>query len=1330
MQLDSILQAALPPTIETHKPVGPTLMIGLGGTGKEILLRLRRKLVERYGSLSRVPFIKFMHLDTDTTAAAQEQYDVRGSDDPLHEEIRFTTTERINLTVQGGTAKYVQHINNYPHIRRWLPTWGKIAELGDLAHGAGQVRMASRLGFFDAENFTRITSRLEQCKRELRDAAIPQLTSSLGFQFSAEAMHVVLISSLAGGTGSGTFLDMGFLVKRYFPEADQIGIVLMPGFFSAYAGGQRVRANGYAALMELNHYTFGHTFLADWDSTARAERLPPPPFTNTYLIDGENEARLVIGSSGKEYDAYRMVAEALFHDYSIGEFAGMKRAVRVNLANFNMNVYTHNFLNDALRRGSGERHKNIVGDTYPTRFGSFGLTSIAFPTDRVQSACASRLAARVLEHWEKSAIDDPLERLFTTFLADEEVQFAQGRYERRDGGGVIERRDIETALMVFDAGGGKTFGTHLWQKAQTARNDLQASPNGQKASRLAEHRNELEKFLAREDSENPQEWGVGIRQLETNMRNYLARVKAGIEKKAAELADDPHYGVNYTLSMLRELRLLLRNENFWYVQEFDGQIGSWLESVQYYGNELDQLQMDVERHERERLFRFEDLKRDYRKLVPDDNTDEDLGAFYSYFIARVRKQVAKRGRQVCDEIARFLGPDTPGADGLLGRYYDLLLGFEKMKERLRDKEAYFTRDEKSELVLSLYREGDVDRWYRTWAGEPEDEETLLKTLGDQLLKSIFRVDSVTAALVHIQQTPPETVEAQIFERCRQSITEHPVQPDALAMLNDATRISVSQREELVRQAYRLSKVWLAPGDRGLEHTGLPPVRPDQRPCLIGVDVSSPARLHEFKALVAKVRSAGDTEPSFHNIGELHRGMIVFYNELAGVPAFYPSSITAPRGLRAAYESHADKDELHTDKNRFQFGDLLPKEAAEATRYADSLRAFVLARVLGLLTVRQLDNDTEFPTFRYGYRRQESIGVEHIDLGDESHAVDFLYREQERDHLTHRRMLLQMIEDTIRKLRAEALLPIYRLLLEFYLQKIWPPTNVTGALGVPDVTATRYSPEYAVLHEARAQLARSVTEWGEQKQFTNALLMISGKSPGDELTYEQFQSILAPYCVTAGRFAERSTETMAWEKLVWRDVFALDAAKLEKQPAGETVKPIERPLSSAVLPDKRFGERACPNCRTSIDRRAIYCTHCREMIAQPVACPHCEEPRVPSDLEFCWKCGHKMREEEQLDCPRCFSWRGRMDQFPCPHCSFDPTGSEDPGPGPVGTTVLSVADPTPPETAAAPTDERSAPSAATTVQEPLPVTLVQCPICYSMVAPEAQCSVCTAVLEAR
>lgn len=1318
MSLDQLLQASLPAKAEESKPVSPTLMIGVGGTGKEVLLRLRRRIVERYGSLSMTPFLQFMHVDTDTTAAAQEQYNLRGSDDPLHHEVRFKPIERVDLTIDGGTGKYIEHINNFPQIKRWFPTGGKMAGLGNLGEGAGQVRMASRLGFFHAPNFSRIAARLEQCKVLLRDAAILQRSARLGFEFDPQGMNVFVIASLAGGTGSGTFLDVAFLLQRYFPNAERVGILLLPGFFSDYAGGERVRANGYAALMELNHYSFGHSFVGDWDG-GRTEHLAPPPFSTTYLIDGLNEAGLVIGSSGKEYDAYRMIAEVLFQDYSIGKFAGMKRATRINLVNFNLNVYTHNFLNEALRKGNRETQKNIVGDTYPTRFGSFGLATISFPTDRVHSACASRLAVQILDFWQKSLLEDPLERLFTSFLSNEDVLLAQGRYERRDGGGVIERKDVETALLVYDSGGGKTFPSYLWQKAQSVRSELEAAPGGQKAVRLAEHRAELDKLLAKEDSENPEEWGVGVRQIESNMRALLERAKAGIEKRAAELSDNPQFGVAYTLSMLRELKSLLRNENFWYMKYFEEQIPAWRDAVQYHGHALDQLQMDISRHERQLLFRSDDLKRDFEKLVGDEGA-EDLGAFYSYFVARVRKQVAKRGRQVCEEIDRFLGPDDPTGDGLLGSYYSLLVGFEKLKERLHAKERYFSKPEKSELILSLLRDGDVEEWYRIWVGEPPQETETLKLIGNQILAEIFQVGSVTAALAYIQQTPTDEVEARVLEHCRKHLASQAKQPEALSLLTDGSRTSLKQREEMVRQAYRLSKVWLARGERGLEHTGVPPVRPDQRPCLIGIDTSNVQRFEEFRNLVREIQTPGDTPPSFQNMGEQNKGMIVFYNELAGVPAFYPSSVTTPRGLRAAYDVYPEKEDLHTDKNRFQFGDLIPKQTEEARQYADSLRAFVLARLLGLLRVREIVDDSDQPTFHYSYMRSESISVEEVVLGDELHAVDYLYRDRRAEHQTDRRILLQMVEKTIQTLRSQRVLWVYALLLEFYLKKVYPPKQMT-VMGIANLTVTQYSPEYAVLDVARTQLPQVVADKNEQERLKNALELHRGKRLEEELTYEEYHSALAPFCKSAGKFPDQSATAVVLDQTEWRDVLALDLGRIDKSQEKDRIKPIQRPAQAApAATEKSAGERPCPSCAQPIDRRATFCVHCKKTVARHVTCPHCQEPRVPDDLEFCWKCGLKMREEEKIECPRCFSFRGYEREFPCPVCGFDLSPEAAASDGSASALLASVSS----------GGNGGAPRPAPPEPEPEPMTaLVQCPTCYSMVTSGPRCAVCSGLLEA-
>ncbi|MEA2344973.1 MAG: hypothetical protein QOF63_3142 [Thermoanaerobaculia bacterium] len=1317
MNLDPILQASLPQTLINDKPVGPTLLIGLGGTGKDVLLRLRRMIVERYGSLSRLPFLRFMHLDTDKNQTASEQYGLTSGDDPLYREVRFSNKERIDLTIAGGTGKYSDHLMHYPNIKRWFPANGNLAKLGDLHDGAGQVRIASRLGFFDASNHQKITSRLEECRRELSDAAILQKASRFGFKFETANMRVVIVSSIAGGTGGGTFIDTGFLVRRYFPEAERMGILLLPAFFVGYPGGERVRANGYAALMELNHYTFGHPFIADWD-VHDTERMSPPPFTTTYLIDGTNEDGLAINSNGGELDAYRMVAEFLYQDYSVGSFAGMKRATRVNLEQFNLNVYRHNFLNEALRKDD-QTHKAIVGDAFPCRFGSFGLATISFPTERVQSACASRLASRILDYWQKTLLDDPLDDLFTKFLTDESVRCAQGRYERRDGGGVLDYDDIEEALLVFDAGGGRTFDNYLWQKAQTLRVELETTPNGEKAAALRARRAELDQFFAREDSDNPDEWGIGIRHLEENMRMYADRVKKAITAKAAELSDNPQYGVNYTLSLLRELKALLRNETFRYMPWFDEQVPVWRDRTQYYANALDQLQMDISRHESELLFRSADLRHDYGKLVASDD-EEDRGAFFNHFQARVGKQVAKRGRWICDEIDRFLGPDHQDGDGLLGRYYGLLVGFARVKDLLQKKEAYFAKPEKSELVISLYRDGDVDEWYRTWVGDAGSEIQTMKAVGSRILTEVFDVNGVTAALQKIQSLPPETVEDMILAKCRDYIEGSDTQPDALTLLLDASRISAHERSEKVRLAYRLAKVWAAPNRAATDYTGIPPVKAQQRPCLIGFDdLGSPQKVVQFKDLIDNARSTGDSTPTFLNIGTRNRGMIIFYNELAGIPAFYPSSVTAALGLRAAYNAFPEKEELHTDRNRFQFADLIPKQTAETRQYADALHAFVLGRVLGLVKAHALAFDGDQPVYRYSYLHSSGLITEEISLGGEAHAVDYLYRDKRPDHQTRRRYLLQKIEKTIFMLKDQKKLAVYRLLLDFYMGKVYPPVDVDSS-GVPDLSMTQYSPEYAVLELAKSRLQQLIDD---EDQFRIQFKAIAGRELDEVLTYADYAAALALYCKPAGKYAERPDLTMAdHDRIEWRDVFALDLAKVDKNAAKEAAV-LPRPVIPIATIEKTFGDRPCPNCAKPVDRRAIVCKDCKTRFAEHVACPHCLEPHVPDDLELCWKCGQQMRQEEKIDCAQCFAWSGYEDEYPCQVCGYDLKAG--PAAPIVGTPILTVSA----------TDDngngRDATATAVVDAPPIPaVALVQCSICYSNVEPGARCSVCESPLEVR
>lgn len=1318
MNLEHLLQT--PPSVEKieNKPVSPTLMIGLGGTGKEILLRFRRRVVERYGSLDSLPFVQFIHIDTDTTANAKEQYDLPSSGDPLYDAIKFNPSERIDLTIEGGTGKYVSNIRTYPHIQRWFPTTGKIKDLGNLGEGAGQVRVASRLGFYHAPNYQKITSSLDHARRNLSDPKIANQVGELGFDFDPSRIDIIVACSIAGGTGGGTYLDMGFLLKRFFDNSNTLGILLLPSFFAGYAGGTRVQANGYAALMELNHHAFGNTFVANWDGT-RTEELVPPPFDITYLVDGTNEAGLGIPSNGGEHDAYQMIADVLFQDYSLGSFAGKKRATRINLVNFALDVYSHNFLNEALKNRGVSDQRNVVGDTFPTRFGSFGYSVIEFPTDRVHSACGARLAMEILNFWSSTLLEDPLERLFTRFLSHPDVQFGQGRFERRDGGGVLERQDIEDALLVYEEGGGKTFTSFLWDKAQKVRNLIHATPVPEKASVLERELAELDRLLSHEDSADPDEWGVGIRQIESNKRNYLTRVKAGIEKRAKETADDPKYGVAFTLSLLRELKGLLRNPNFTYLPHFEPEISSWRDEIQGHGYDLDQLRVDISRHENEFFFRSHHLRWDLDKLVGEGENDPP-GALYSYYYSRVMKQVAKRGKAICESIDEFLGKDDVTGDGLLSQYWRLLSGFGKLQQKLQEKHDYFRQAQESELVVSLYEENDCDVWYSKWVGEDGGRRPTFKVVGNQLLQDVFQVDTVTAAMAQIQQTPSDQIEAKVLSRCKAFFAGQDKQPEALEILMD--KRWDGQRERMVKRAYNSGKVWLKRAGTGLDHIQLRPIVSDQRPCMIGVDTESSLHFPELERIIDRIRLSEDSPPSFHNVGAANKGTIIFYNELAGVPAFYPAAITRPGGLQNAYLGWEEKADLHFDKNRFQFGDLIPKTGLEAENYADSVRAFILARVLGLLEVKTLpDGDSDRETSYFSYSRGGLLNAEGISLGTEEQAIDALYRDAREPHRTDRRYLLEAVEATLQELRAQNLLWVYWLLLEFYLYLVYPPNR--DDKWVSNLTVVRYSPEHAVLAGARDQITKTLPSDEERKKLANALEAKRRGKKGEDMVYEDYLAALDSYVLMAGKFEVKSRNLVV-DKRDYLETPVFDRDRLQRAPK-KTYS--ERP-SAAPKQRSSYPTRPCPNCTEAIDVRAGFCKHCKNHIAEIGICPTCEE-KVPSDLKECWNCGHRLKQGELLDCPQCLSWSGELEDYPCLECGYDPANPVS-APRKNPSEAVSLPEITPGVSGGM--VPASTGSVSTVVAEPevaleASSELIECPTCYSMVEPGTKCSECDGLL---
>lgn len=70
--------------------VMPVICVGLGGTGRDVLVRIRQNIIEEFGSLADLPIVSFVQIDTD-----------RGGPIPSYrgQSIEFTPAEEVHIRV-------------------------------------------------------------------------------------------------------------------------------------------------------------------------------------------------------------------------------------------------------------------------------------------------------------------------------------------------------------------------------------------------------------------------------------------------------------------------------------------------------------------------------------------------------------------------------------------------------------------------------------------------------------------------------------------------------------------------------------------------------------------------------------------------------------------------------------------------------------------------------------------------------------------------------------------------------------------------------------------------------------------------------------------------------------------------------------------------------------------------------------------------------------------------------------------------------------------------------------------------------------------------------
>jgi hypothetical protein len=358
------------------------IVIALGGTGAEVITRLRKLIIDHYGGLDKLPIVEFLYIDTDPnwirriTAADAES-------EPL------SAAQIVDAQVHDASDLYAGiEQKNFPNYD-WF-TLERLKGFRNINDGAGTVRQLGRLCFWQHQ--TDIERKFNQLVNKIRPDANATYMRTQHGQIVDPGINVHIIAGLAGGTGSGCFLDMAYLARHLISQMNlqgahqYISYLVMPGAFATLPGTNAL-PNGYAALKELNYLNYRHArgnALASlfgepqWDVSYTADHNNAVEFTNqmpfdfTYLIDSSN-AHVQLNRD----DIFGMISRSIYHEFS-SEFASFKRSLRANI-----------------------RNRLTSNDTLdcPTYFMSLGLSAVYLPTREITHLLKHQLALRAVQQW-------------------------------------------------------------------------------------------------------------------------------------------------------------------------------------------------------------------------------------------------------------------------------------------------------------------------------------------------------------------------------------------------------------------------------------------------------------------------------------------------------------------------------------------------------------------------------------------------------------------------------------------------------------------------------------------------------------------------------------------------------------------------------------------------------------------------------------------------------------------------------------------------------------------------------------------------------------------
>jgi hypothetical protein len=260
-----------------------SLFIGLGGTGLKSILHTKKRFIDTYGEIP--PMTAFLAFDTDG-----DSINTKIDSNLGRQRIGLDASEFLHIKVRDPQ----EILRQQPDLFDFVPTENRML-LVNLTDGAGQVRSNGR--FATHFNYGAIENAI---RTKLTSILNADAISNDRYEINGSDVEINMMFSVAGGTGSGTFLDMAYIVKEVSKGINStvgvstIGFAILPDVFNAMMNGPamaNVLPNGYGALHDLDflmHHNFDKKPLEIKYAT-KTIKIDTTPFDLVFTINNSDK---------------------------------------------------------------------------------------------------------------------------------------------------------------------------------------------------------------------------------------------------------------------------------------------------------------------------------------------------------------------------------------------------------------------------------------------------------------------------------------------------------------------------------------------------------------------------------------------------------------------------------------------------------------------------------------------------------------------------------------------------------------------------------------------------------------------------------------------------------------------------------------------------------------------------------------------------------------------------------------------------------------------------------------------------------------------------------